>query len=357
MFTYEELTQAYFDCRRNKRNTHNALQFEQNLEDNLISLYHDLNNDTYEIGRSICFVVTEPKPREIWATDFRDRVVHHLLYNRIAPKLIKGFIQDSYACIPNRGNLYGVQRVNHFIRSATQDYTNECYYLQIDIKNFFVSIDKQTLQDIVFSKIKGEENRRLLKQYIWHDPSENVYYKSPSHLYNKVPSHKRLRNNINTHGLGIGNLPSQLLGNLYLNELDQYIKRELKVKYYGRYVDDMVIIHHDPKYLNYIKDKVSYYLFWLGLQLHPNKTILNKTHTGINYVGYIIKHHRIYIRNRTLKRYLGVLRKLTQYENHTQVINSYLGMMKHSNSYNIRNFSLSKYKVGHDNFSKLRRVI
>ncbi|HBO82067.1 MAG TPA: reverse transcriptase, partial [Cupriavidus sp.] len=133
---------AYFDCRRRKRNTHSALVFEQRLERNLRDLHDELMDGSYKPGRSICFVVTRPKPREVWAADFRDRVVHHLLYNQIAPRFHASFIADSCACIPGRGTLYAAERLEAKVRSITQNWVHPAWYLKCDLANFFVSIDK-----------------------------------------------------------------------------------------------------------------------------------------------------------------------------------------------------------------------
>src|SRR6185295_10760998 len=117
-FSFEDLVAAYFDCRRTKRNSLAALAFEQNLERNLTRLHQELAYGDYRPRRSICFVVTRPKPREVWAADFRDRIVHHLLYNRIGPRFERAFIADSCACIPERGTLYGARRLEAKVRSV-----------------------------------------------------------------------------------------------------------------------------------------------------------------------------------------------------------------------------------------------
>jgi len=147
--TFEKLVKAYFDCRKRKRNTINALEFEFNLEENLLNLYTELQNGTYEIGRSICFMVLEPKPREVWAADFRDRIVHHLIYNAISPLFYNKFIVDSYSCIPKRGALNASKKIQKYAKNVTNNYTKQAYYLKADIKNFFVSIDR----DILFNEI------------------------------------------------------------------------------------------------------------------------------------------------------------------------------------------------------------
>jgi len=157
---------AYFDCRRNKRNSLNALVFEFELERNLMTLYRDLKDGTYTIGTSICFIVTTPKPREVWAADFRDRVVHHLLYNAIKERFHNRFIYDSFSCIPEKGTLAACKRLQHFTKSATRNYTIKVYYLKADIANFFVSIDKAILFEELKRYVKEDWILILIEQII-----------------------------------------------------------------------------------------------------------------------------------------------------------------------------------------------
>lgn len=140
----EEVTQAYLDCRKKKRNKPGTIQFEQDLERNLVNIRDDINSDNYEIGPTDYFVLTNPKYREVWAAGFRDRIVHRIIYNRICDKYFKRFIYDSCACIPNRGPLFASNRVHKFIHSP-----NTRYFLQADIKNFFVTINKDILWNLI----------------------------------------------------------------------------------------------------------------------------------------------------------------------------------------------------------------
>jgi len=250
-FKLEEIFQAYFDCRVNKRNTKDVIKFEGDLENNLMGLYESLNNQTYEIGQSICFVVEEPKYREVWAGQFRDRIVHNLIYNRIFNRFSRSFIYDSYACLPGKGTLFAVNRISKFVRSTTENYNNTAHYLQADLKNFFVSINKEVLNNIVLERINEPILRNLVTQVIYHDPTINPNYNSSIEKFNLVPYHKSLFNSDFYHGLPIGNLTSQFFANVYLNKLDQFVKRKLKVKCYGRYIDDLVMISQNIKYLNY----------------------------------------------------------------------------------------------------------
>ena len=144
---FEQLTQAYIDCRRTKRNSASAQAFEAHLERNLCDLHDELISGHYQSGRSICFVITRPKPREVWAAQFRDRVVHHLLYNKVSPRFLARFSADSCACIPGRGTLYAAQRLEHQVRSITQNWSHPAHYLKCDLANFFVSIDKTVVRE------------------------------------------------------------------------------------------------------------------------------------------------------------------------------------------------------------------
>ena len=151
-----DLFQSYFDARKNKRNTINALAFEINMENNLFELFNEIINYKYQAKPSICFMVNKPVKREIFAADFRDRVVHHFIYNYISPIFEKTFINDSYSCRKNKGTNYGIKRIDHFIRSCSQNYSKDCYILKLDIRGYFMSINK----NILFSKVK----QHLLKQ-------------------------------------------------------------------------------------------------------------------------------------------------------------------------------------------------
>ncbi|HCE10888.1 MAG TPA: reverse transcriptase, partial [Oxalobacteraceae bacterium] len=137
-FSFDELRQAYLDCRKHKSSSPTAIAFAENLESNLRSLYDELVDGSYRPGMSVCFIITRPKPREVWAADFRDRVVHHLLHNRIAPRFYDSFIADTCACIPDRGTLYAARRLESKIRSITENWTRPAWYLKCDLANFFV---------------------------------------------------------------------------------------------------------------------------------------------------------------------------------------------------------------------------
>ena len=335
--TVSELFQAYYDCRKAKRNTWNALLFEQNLERNLMDLYYELVSGEYRPGRSIMFVVTRPKAREVWAANFRDRVVHHVLYNRYADHFYRRFIHDSYACIPEKGTLRAANRVQHFIRSATQNHTQPAWFLKADIANFFVSIDKQILDGLLMRHITHPWWVWLTRLILHKDPRDNVYIKSEKGLLAKVPPHKSLLNAPTGFGLPIGNLSSQFFANVYLDELDQYAKHALKLKNYARYVDDMVVVGQTGQEMGVAYEEMAAFAKQrLGLNFHPNKKEINRVDVGVNFVGYIIKPWCKYIRRSTIDNMYKRTAAQTDFEPLRATVNSYFGMLRNANAYRER---------------------
>ena len=213
--TLLNLFNAYFDCRRNKRNTINALTFEFELELNLMKLYSELKEGTYTIGKSICFIVTDPKYREVWAADFRDRIVHHLVYNAVNDRFYNRFVHDTFSCIPKKGTLHACKRLQHYAKSATSNYTKKSYYLKADIANFFVSIDKAILFEELKRYIPEDWIISLIEQIIYNDPRQKAIIQSEPKLFQLLPAKKSLWNTPNSHGLPIGNLTSQFFSNVY----------------------------------------------------------------------------------------------------------------------------------------------
>ncbi|ATR83025.1 reverse transcriptase [Pseudomonas sp. HLS-6] len=325
-YPFSDLVQAYYDCRRSKRNSASALAFEMNLERNLTTLHSDLVTGQYRPGRSICFVVTRPKAREVWAADFRDRIVHHLLYNHVAPRFYASFIADSCACIPGRGTLYAAKRLESKIRSATQNWSKPVFYLKCDLANFFVAIDKQVLRQQLAAKIDEPWWLALAEQILMHDPRWDYLTRSPAHLFNRVPQHKRLTAQPEYLGLPIGNLSSQFFANVYLDALDQFCKHRLRVRHYVRYVDDFILLHESPQQLNAWLAEIEAFLPKLGAKLNPTKTILQPVERGVDFVGHVIKPWR----RTTRKRSVAQAMKRTAAappEQLRETANSYFGLM------------------------------
>lgn len=326
-YSLEKLVQAYFDCRRHKRTTASALRFEQDLERNLIQLHEELEDGSYRPGRSICFAISRPRPREVWAASFRDRVVHHLVYNQIADRFHRRFIADSCACIPGRGTLYGAERLEGKVRSLTQNWSRPAFYLKIDLANFFVSIDKRKLWPLLVDQVHERWWRGLTKVVLFHDPREDYELRGNAATLAKVPEHKRLMNADRYHGLPIGNLSSQFFANVLLNELDQRIKHRIRARHYTRYVDDMVLLHESPDWLNAAMEDINGYLPMLGLALNPRKTVLQPIHRGIDYVGQLILPWRRVTRRRTLRQALIRMEDMPDEDVYTSG-NSYLGLVR-----------------------------
>lgn len=320
--------QAYYDCRRSKRGSQSALAFEFTLERNIMQLHTELNSGTYQPGPSTCFVVTRPKYREVWAAAFPDRIVHHLLYNHVGARIERTFIADSCACIPGRGTLYAAQRLERKARSITRNWKRPAHYIKCDLANFFVSIDKRVLGRQLQAAIPEQPWQALALQILWHDPRDNYYLRSPHRLVNRVPQHKRLAVQPAYLGLPIGNLSSQFFANIYLNELDQFIKHRLRVRYYIRYVDDFVLLHESPQQLNAWHDQIEAFLAErLHARLNPAKTIRQPISRGIDFVGQVIKPHRRITRRRTVD---NALRAAATHpaESLRETANSYFGLLR-----------------------------
>ena len=277
----EDLFTAYFDARKNKRNTINALAFELNYESNLFKLFEDIKERRYEISKSICFINFDPVQREIFAADFKDRIVHHLVFNYLNPIFDKSFINDSYSCRKNRGTHYGIKRMKRFISQCSGNYTKDCYLMKLDIEGYFMRMDRDILYDKIIKVLKTNENKLLceldlinylLQNIIYNDPTNNCIIKGKKTDWKGLPKNKSLFSQEANKGFPIGNLTSQLFGNIYLNDFDHFVKNKLGIKYYGRYVDDFVLIHQDKNYLIECRKKIRNYLRnKLLLTLHPKK--------------------------------------------------------------------------------------
>ena len=366
--SYEELLydlfQAYYDCRKNKRNTTNQLQFELDYESNLIKLADEIYNRTYQVGKSIAFVVDKPVKREIFAWDFRDRIVHHLLYNYLYDLFDRNFIYDSYSCRIGKWTLFGIKRVEKFMRKCSENYKKDCYILRLDIQWFFMSIDK----DILFTKLlyfiaeKYHWRHKqlildLIEKVVYNDPTKNCIIKWDYNDWQWIPKHKTLFHQPQNKWIAIGNLTSQLFANFYLNEFDHFIKKQLKCKYYGRYVDDFVIYHQNKDYLLSLIPKIDAFLNdALKLKLHPNKRYIQHYSKWVYFLWAYIKPYRNYISKRTkwniyqkitylnhqIRKNKGKADKLLQQE-FQQSINSYLWFLKHYKSYKLRKKILSNW--------------
>lgn len=270
------------------------------------NLEKEIANKSYRPSQFSCFAVQDPKPREIFAPHFRDRVIHHLLVDRIEPLMDKRFIHTSFANRKEKGIHQAIRALQPILRKK-----DSRYFLQIDIKNFFPSINKNILFAIFTKHLRTlplqekekELSEFLARRIIFHDPTNpKPIFTGNRTLLEQIPAHKSLFNVSRLTGLPIGSLSSQFFANLYLNELDQYAKHILKIKHYFRYVDDIVIIAENTTILSGYKNAIDVFLKEnLKLSLHPNKTVLQPTKNGINFLGYVIRKDCKLVRNRTVK--------------------------------------------------------
>ena len=350
-----EVFEAYFDCRSTKRNTMNAIGFEVDYESNLIELCNEINNGTYQPGKSIAFIVNKPVKREIFAADFRDRVVHHLIINKLNPYFECQFIFDSYACRTGKGTHFGIQRIERFIRQCSLNYSRDCYILKLDIQGFFMHINKHILFNRLNTFISQNYQEpdltlivELCSKVIYNDCIKNCVIKGSRRNWNGLPSSKSLFHSPENCGLPIGNLTSQIFANFYLNIFDHFIKHDLGIRYYGRYVDDFVLVHHDKEYLKSLIPIITGFLSSnLNLTLHPKKVYLQHFSKGVKFLGAVIMPHRIYIANRTKGNFYTAIQRQNEIVRHHKPtkedrmkfissMNSYLGIMKHYKSYKLR---------------------
>ena len=306
-----DLFTAYYAARSNKRNTYTQVRFERDLTENLLSLYDDIVSRRYKLGRSMCFIIDRPVKREVFAASFRDRIVHHLLYQYLLPIFEPQFIYDSYSCRVGKGTLFGIGRLEHHIRSVSDNYRKKCWVLKLDLSGYFMSIDRQRLYDIIMMELHRQKldcaSRReeyltmayLLKLVIFNDPTQGCYVKGSRSDWNGLPATKSLFHTREGCGLPIGNLTSQLFSNIYLNGLDQFVKRELKCRHYGRYVDDFYFVDTDrQRLLSYIPRVSDYLENNLFLHLHPKKVFLQTQDKGVPFLGCVLKNGNRYISSR-----------------------------------------------------------
>lgn len=233
----EDVFSAYVQCRKNKRTSPNALSFEINYEELLVELWRDITADTYRPAPSTAFLVKKPVLRQVFAAAFRDRVVHHLIIGKLEPLLEKTFIYDSYACRKGRGTLFGIRRVERFIARASENYQKDCYILKLDVRGFFMHIDRSLLwQRLCFFIEKHYHDKdkkalvRLSSHVLGNDPTRRCIVKGDRGEWKDLPSDKSLFSSGEGVGLPIGNLTSQVLANFYMNPFDHFIKHDLKVR-------------------------------------------------------------------------------------------------------------------------------
>jgi retron-type reverse transcriptase len=359
LLSFRSVFQAYLDCRKRKRGTINALKFEENVLENLFDLAHHLQKGSYQPARSICFVTRVPKLREIFAADFRDRVVHHLLVRDLEKRWDKRFIFNSFASRKEKGTHLAIQRLQKGMLQVSCNRKRPAYFMQLDIRSFFMSIDRTILFSMFASNREQQPAIDLLHRIIFHDCTQDFRFKGDIRILEHVPPHKSLFQVTPGKGLPIGNLTSQFFANVYLNELDQYVMHTLRCAHYFRYVDDFILLADEhEKLLEWYCSIEKFLQEKLQLTLKPLVgQVARRVSDGANFLGYIVRPDYILIRNRVVNNFKH---RLNQYADKLivpivvgkqncvqvklgagmvaelrQVVASYMGHFKHGNAHRL----------------------
>ncbi len=311
IISVENLLASWQEFLKGKRKKKDVAEFSVHLMSNIFELHKELKEKTYRHGSYHAFIINDPKTRSIHKAKVRDRLLHHAIHRILYPFFDSKFIHDSYSCRISKGTHRAIKRFDLFARKVSKNNTKTAWVLKCDIKKFFANIDHRTLKVILDQHIADEEVLWLLGQII---DSFNV--KGQTGV-----------------GLPLGNLTSQLLINVYMNEFDQFVKHVLKVKYYIRYADDFVFLHSDRKILEEIILKISVFLeIRLKLSLHPNKVHIKTLNSGVDFLGWVnFQNHRV-LRTKTKNRMLKNLNQSPTEE----ILNSYLGLIRHGNTHKLR---------------------
>jgi retron-type reverse transcriptase len=325
----QNLLLAWKEFLRGKRNKKDVQEFQLHLMDNILSLHQDLKNKSYTHGPYYAFNISDPKPRHIHKATVRDRLLHHAIYRILYPYFDKKFISDSYSCRINKGTHRAINQFRKYQRKVSKNNTKQCSILKCDIKKFFASIDHAVILGILKKHIQDRDTIWLLERIITS--------------FETTPNTSRQARG--KKGLPLGNLTSQLLVNIYMNEFDQFVKHKLKVKYYIRYADDFVIFNQDKRILGLTLGLITRFLKDnLKLELHPDKLFIKTLSSGIDFLGWVhFPNHRV-LRTVTKRR---MLKKVSTPEGKRvssgrevdtlpQVRASYLGMLRHGNAYKLQ---------------------
>lgn len=310
----ENIFAAWREFQNGKMKKSDVLNFAKNFEENLLNLRNDIISGRYRHGGYKSFFVCDPKRRHIHKASARDRVLHHAAHRVLYPIFNKSFIFDSYSSRKDKGTHKAIERFGNFARKLSQNNTKTVWVLKCDIRKFFDSVDHRILLSIIKNKINDFKTINIIEDIIFSFKKEIG------------------------KGIPLGNLTSQLFSNVYLNELDQFIKRKLRAKYYIRYADDFVVLDRDRAYLENLLSEIDKFLAEkLDLQLHPQKIIIEKHHQGVDFLGYVIFPHHNILRTKTKNRIINkMLEKSENFEgglisetNFSQSLQSYFGILKH----------------------------
>lgn len=333
IYDFDNLFIAYLEARKGKRYRNEILYFTNNLEENLIDIQRDLVHKTYKVGKYKEFFVHDPKKRLIMALPFRDRVVQWAIYRILNPLFDRRYIIDSYACRVGYGAHRAIDRLQYWLRYLSRRH-DKIYALKLDISKYFYRVDHNILISILRRIIADEDLLWLL---------ETIIRTEDSKFGIQLGDHNFTKERLCGVGMPIGNLTSQMFANLYLNELDQHVKHRLKVRYYARYMDDMIIFHQDKQYLWWLKDEIGAFVEnKLHLSLN-NKTSIDTTNQGVDFCGYRVWPTHKKLRKTTalkMKKRLKYLQKAyanwrISFAEVNASVQSYFGLLEHCNSHRL----------------------
>ena len=342
--TIEEVFDAYYDCRRHKRSKQSAVRYELDYELENYRLWRELNAMTYSPATSTAFCVTRPKLREVFAADFRDRIVHHLLYNKLNWMFETELTDCAFACREGKGTLYGAR----YVRQAMDELGGDAWYVKCDVSGFFMAIDR----GILFREIERIMRKYwkdgpldwwlwLVRTVVMHRPEQNCEIRGNARLWEGLPEDKSLFCSDGI-GLPIGNLTSQVFANVYMGIFDRWILSRLDGGRYGRYVDDFIIIHTDKRLLTRLLGEARDFLgSELKLRLHPHKVTIQQVRRGVLFTGTFIKGSLLLPGKRLRNGAVSAARGWTGgNEEHLRKkvcsLNSYYGLLIHLSSYRLR---------------------
>jgi len=351
------IIEAYDDCSRQKRNTDGCIEFSFNYDTELVAVWESIRYGHYEPDFSDCFMRKKPVLREVFAAAYIDRIVHHWIDLRLDPILEKRFQAQgnvSKNCRIGEGCLSAVMRMDEMIKEVSKNYTQDAYIFKGDLKSFFMSMSKSLLWEMidifVRDNYKGDDIEcllYLLRVVIFHQPQKKCHRKSPLHLWDKLPKDKSLFYNDPERGVAIGNLPSQKFANFIGSVFDYYVTVICGIKHYVRFVDDFgFVMRFKEDILKNIPLLNSYLKEQLLLELHPKKIYIQHFSKGVLFVGAFILPNRIYISNRVVGNIYDAVNKYNKIakegfceahiETFVATMNSYYGLMRHFNTYNLR---------------------
>jgi len=312
IISIKNLCEAWCEFVRGKKYRKDVAEFSLNLSRNIFRLHEELRTKTYRHGAYEAFSISDPKPRSIHKATVRDRLLHHAIYRVLYPHFDKKFIYDSYSCRHGKGTHRALDRFRQFVLQVSHSDSRVCWVLKCDVRKFFASIDQTALLEIVKKHILDSDTLWLIQTVVTSFQSTGP-----------------------GKGLPLGNLTSQLLVNVYMNEFDQYVKHGLRQKHYIRYADDFVIMHYDRGVLMEVLPKVHDYLEdRLKLSLHPDKVFIETASSGVDFLGWVhFPDHRV-LRTATKKR---MFQKIKVSDGKPETVQSYLGMIGHGNAKKLKN--------------------